>query len=201
MRTGDTRWRGTIKQNLTDKRSVQNVARAVISYFSVILPIIPALFPIPQYFLVFSKLFPNNVRRPSKNQRGVLIICLLPELHTYNNLLYTFLLPGAHDFLITAWPLSWLPVFKMLFVHACGRREGRVVFVANIKQTPAACSHAVAMMWRVSPALPGILSVIGFSGSGLASSSGLGNKQMVKTTCEFLLYRDQTEWQLQILRE
>ena len=25
----------------------------------------------------------------------------------------------------------------------------------------------VAMMWRVSPAFPGILSVIGFSGSGL----------------------------------
>ena len=47
-----------------------------------------------------------------------------------------------------------------------------MIFVAT--QIAAACSknkqlqvsRMVAMMWRVSPAFPGILSVIGFSGSG-----------------------------------
>ena len=52
------------------------------------------------------------------------------------------------------------------------------------EHTAAVFLHAVAMMWRVSPALPGILSVIGFSGSGLVSLSVVSNTNVYSYTTQ-----------------
>ena len=71
----------------------------------------------------------------SKNLWVVLPICLLPELCNHY---YQEPMDSWHN-----WQLSWLPSFVMLFIHdlegSWGRGEG--IFIANIKQTPAACSR------------------------------------------------------------
>ena len=100
--------------------------------------------------------------------------CFDHLLVTWVALLYTFLITRNPWY---NWPLFWLPGFNPVCIHdppweggggpggggICSKHQMNTL----LHMEHSRCFCIVAMTWRVSPAFPGIMSVIGFSGSGL----------------------------------